>query len=152
MLASGLLSPYTWTVRAPYTLCNKNTCQGHLRNPWMCQDLYFLFLINLSTLPFKTIWSAQGYYILEPECHMHHPNSGLFFFLVNESRGGWVAQLLEIKMALDFSSGHDLRVMRWSPLSGSMLSEEGLCSRILSLSLLLFPYSSSLSPSLLSNK
>ena len=39
------------------------------------------------------------------------------------SRGTWVAQLVE-HLALGFSSGHDLRVLRSSPVSGSMLSME----------------------------
>ena len=37
--------------------------------------------------------------------------------------GVWVAQSLE-HLTLDFGSGHDLRVVRWSPMSGSVLCEE----------------------------
>ena len=35
-------------------------------------------------------------------------------------KGAWVAQLVK-HPTLDFSSGHDLRVLRWSPMSDSML-------------------------------
>jgi len=41
----------------------------------------------------------------------------------NTLKGCWVAQLVECP-SLDFSSGHDLRVMGSSPKSGSMLSRE----------------------------
>ena len=37
--------------------------------------------------------------------------------------GTWVAQSVKCP-TLNFSSGHDLRVVRWSPTSGSMLSTE----------------------------
>ena len=38
-----------------------------------------------------------------------------------EGRGAWVAQLVQC-LALDFSSGHDPRVMRLSPTLGSVLT------------------------------
>lgn len=38
-------------------------------------------------------------------------------------RGTWVAQFVK-HLTLNFGSGHDLRVVRSSPASGSMLSEE----------------------------
>ena len=38
-------------------------------------------------------------------------------------RGASGAQLVEL-VTLGLSSGHGLRVLRWSPMSGSMLSEE----------------------------
>ena len=37
--------------------------------------------------------------------------------------GGWVAQLVK-HPTLDFSSGQDLRAVRWSPTPGSGLSGE----------------------------
>ena len=37
--------------------------------------------------------------------------------------GDWVSQLVK-QMTLDFSSGHDLRVMSLSPKSGSVLGVE----------------------------
>ena len=37
--------------------------------------------------------------------------------------GAWVAQLVE-HPTLGFGSDDDLRVVRWSPVSGSMLSRE----------------------------
>ena len=37
--------------------------------------------------------------------------------------GAWVAQLIK-HLTLDFSSCHDLKVMRWSPALGSVLSRE----------------------------
>ena len=40
-------------------------------------------------------------------------------------RGAWVAQLVE-HPTLGFSSGHDLKVVRSSPVSGSVLSGESL--------------------------
>ena len=39
------------------------------------------------------------------------------------SAGAWVAQSVE-RLTLDFSSGHDLRVMGSSPALGSVLSME----------------------------
>ena len=36
-------------------------------------------------------------------------------------RGTWVAQSVE-HLSLDFSSGHDCMVLRWSPASGLSLS------------------------------
>ena len=38
-------------------------------------------------------------------------------------RAAWVVQSVKC-LTLDFGSGHDLRVVRWSPASGSMLSGE----------------------------
>ena len=35
-----------------------------------------------------------------------------------EQCGAWAAQLVEC-LTLDFGSGHDLRVVEWSPASGS---------------------------------
>ena len=40
-------------------------------------------------------------------------------------QGTWVAQSVKCP-TLDFSSCHDLRVMRWSPVSGSPLSGDSL--------------------------
>jgi len=37
--------------------------------------------------------------------------------------GAWVAQLVK-RLTLDFGSGHDLKIMRSSPVSGSMLRVE----------------------------
>ena len=39
------------------------------------------------------------------------------------SWGTWVAQLLK-HLTLDFISGHDLTVVRWNPVSGSVLGME----------------------------
>ena len=39
------------------------------------------------------------------------------------SRGAWVAQLVK-RPTLDFGSGHDLTVVQWSPMSGSVLNVE----------------------------
>ena len=48
--------------------------------------------------------------------------SRIFGELKNKrKRGTGVAQLVMCP-ALDFGSGHDLRVLRWSPASGSALS------------------------------
>lgn len=41
-------------------------------------------------------------------------------------RGTWVAQSVWLR-TLSFSSGQDLRVLRLSPTSGSMLSTESAC-------------------------
>ena len=41
-------------------------------------------------------------------------------------QGAWVAQLAE-HLTLDLGSGHDLRVVGLSPVSGSTLSAEILC-------------------------
>ena len=49
-------------------------------------------------------------------------NLGLFQKSSN-SRGTWVAQLVK-HPTLDFGSGHDLRVLGSSPISGPMLSRE----------------------------
>ena len=38
-------------------------------------------------------------------------------------RGAWLAQLVKC-LTLDFCTGHNIRVMRLSPVSGSMLSVE----------------------------
>ena len=43
--------------------------------------------------------------------------------LRTESWGIWAAQLVKC-LTLDFSSGHDLRVVKSSPASGSVLSGE----------------------------
>ena len=50
------------------------------------------------------------------------------FCLLKCSRvwGAWVAQLVKHPI-LDFSSGHDLRVLGSNPISGSMLSTECAC-------------------------
>ena len=40
-----------------------------------------------------------------------------------KTRGIRVAQSVK-NLTLDFSSGHDLRVVRWSPMSGSALGME----------------------------
>ena len=40
-----------------------------------------------------------------------------------EGGGTWVAQSIK-HLALGFSSGHDLRVMRWSPVAGSSMGME----------------------------
>jgi len=45
---------------------------------------------------------------------------------LSSDRGAWVAQLFEHQM-LDFGLGHDLRVVRLSPLSGP--PERGACLR-----------------------
>ena len=37
--------------------------------------------------------------------------------------GTWVAQLVK-HLTLDYGSGHDLRILGWSPVAGSMLREE----------------------------
>ena len=42
---------------------------------------------------------------------------------ITKSQGAWVAQWVE-HPTLGFGSGHDLRVMRLSPMSSSVLSEE----------------------------
>ena len=45
-------------------------------------------------------------------------------FIRNNLNGGiWVTQLVK-HLTLDFSVGHDLRVVRSSPVSGSALSKE----------------------------
>ena len=58
-----------------------------------------------------------------------------------DERGAWVAQWVK---ASAFGSGHDLRVLGWSPASGSLLSREPasplslclpLCLLVISLSL-----------------
>ena len=41
----------------------------------------------------------------------------------NEKRGTWVAQSIK-HPTLDLDSGHDVRVMKFSPVSGSVLSGE----------------------------
>ena len=49
-----------------------------------------------------------------------------FVFIVlkkSKKRSSWLAQLVK-HLTLDFGSGHDLRVMRSSLASGSMLSGE----------------------------
>ena len=51
---------------------------------------------------------------------------------VNFFRGTWVAQSIEHLTLVGFGSGHDLRVLGWSPTLGSKLSTD---SGILSLSL-----------------
>ena len=56
-----------------------------------------------------------------------------------EAKGAWVVQSLK-HLTLGFSSGHDLRVVRLNPTSGSMLSKSLflslplLSARLLSLS------------------
>ena len=45
------------------------------------------------------------------------------FLKIKAYWGAWVAQLVK-QLTLGFSSGHDLRVMRLSPTSGSMLGME----------------------------
>ena len=42
---------------------------------------------------------------------------------IRTDRGAWVPQSVE-HLTLDFSSGHDPRVMEWRPTSGSALSVE----------------------------
>ena len=49
--------------------------------------------------------------------------SSTFFLLKSGFRDSWVAQLFEY-LTLDFSSGHDPRVVGWSPASNSVLSVE----------------------------
>ena len=44
-------------------------------------------------------------------------------FKNSRTEGAWVAQSVEC-LTLDFSSGHDLRVVGSSPASGSVLSTE----------------------------
>ena len=64
-----------------------------------------------------------------------------------EMRGTWVVQLAK-HLTLDFGSGHDLRVMRSSPKSGSTFSMESAWDSLslsLSLSLCPSPYSHILS-------
>ena len=41
----------------------------------------------------------------------------------NSTRGAWIAQMVKC-LILDFGSGHDLRVVRSSPMLCSMLSAE----------------------------
>ena len=48
------------------------------------------------------------------------------FTLLKRWRGTWVAQWVKLP-TLDFSSGHDLRVVRLSPMLGSVLSAESAC-------------------------
>ena len=55
-----------------------------------------------------------------------------------------MAQLVEGPI-LGFASGHDLRVMRLSPIMGSMLSVESASPLLLPLSLLLFTHTHSVS-------
>ena len=43
--------------------------------------------------------------------------------LKNLTRGTWVSQSVEY-LTLDFGSGHDLRIVRSSPVVGSMLDME----------------------------
>ena len=52
-------------------------------------------------------------------------------------RGTWVAQWVK---ASAFGSGHDLRVLGWSPTSGSLLSRKSTCPS-LSLPLLILSLS-----------
>ena len=47
-------------------------------------------------------------------------------------RAVWVAQLIK-RLTLDFSSGHDLRVLGWSPTSGSRQSLLEIVSLLLPL-------------------
>ena len=42
------------------------------------------------------------------------------------TNGAWVAQLVIKRSSLDFGSGYDLRVLRSSPVSGSVLSMEAV--------------------------
>ena len=51
---------------------------------------------------------------------------------MRKRRGTWVAQSLK-HLALDFGSGHDLTVVRSSPMSDSTLNVEGILSPSLSL-------------------
>jgi len=51
-------------------------------------------------------------------------------------RGAWVAQSVK-RLALGFSSGHDLLVGRSSPASGSLLSKESASPLLLPLQLVL---------------
>jgi len=44
-------------------------------------------------------------------------------------RGTWVAQSVK-RPTLGFGSGRDLRVVRWSPASGSALSRESACDSL----------------------
>ena len=45
------------------------------------------------------------------------------FCRMDSKRGAWVAHSVR-RPTVDFGSGHDLRVMRLSPVLGSMLSME----------------------------
>ena len=54
-------------------------------------------------------------------------------FKNKKMRGAWVAQSVE-HLTLDFGSGHDLRVVRSSPLSGSMLGVESAWDSLFSFS------------------
>jgi len=47
----------------------------------------------------------------------------LFLFKNQWKMGAWEAQLVE-HPTVDFSSGHDLRVLGWSPALGSALSRK----------------------------
>ena len=42
------------------------------------------------------------------------------FFLKDKGQGAWLAQLVKCP-TLDFGSGHDLKVVRLIPMSGSIL-------------------------------
>ena len=42
---------------------------------------------------------------------------------ITNTRGAWVAQSVR-RQALDLSLGHDLRVVGWSPMLGSVLGGE----------------------------
>ena len=46
-----------------------------------------------------------------------------FFFLILRISGAWVAQLVQC-LSLDFSSGHNLGILRSNPVLGSVLSGE----------------------------
>ena len=53
----------------------------------------------------------------------HQKNQVPSLLLKTQNRGAWQVQSVE-HLTLDFSSGHDLRVMKWSPMLAAMLSRE----------------------------